>query len=144
MTDDKNATRDAAIEAADIAEQTADLQELFANGPIQFTMEDADGNELECTVLYAFNSAHNGKDYMVYTIGQAGDGEQEVSAAIFDPKSMKDMVDGNGGSLELQPLTTDVEWAIVADTLKQISGEDVDVNSADVLEDESVQLNVTD
>ncbi len=114
-------------------DQNKDAQiTLPENEGITFTFEDEDGNEVECRVLYFFHSEHNDKHYMVYSTGVVGEDGEEVSAAKYDPDAMAAMAAGEDVDVALEPLTTDIEWAIVADTLKRVAPEGTDVDAADV------------
>lgn len=108
---------------------------------ISFTFLDDDGNEVECRVLYTFHAEHNDKHYLVYTTGVVGDDGEEVSAARFDPEALAAMLHGEDVEVSLEPLTEDIEWAIVADTLKQVAPEGVEVDDSDVASD-AVDLQV--
>lgn len=102
------------------------------NEGITFAFEDEEGNEIECRVLYFFHAEHNDKDYMVYTTGVVGDEGEEVSAARCDLAAIEAMARGEDVEVSLEPLTTDIEWAIVADTLKRMAPDGVEVNDSEV------------
>lgn len=105
-----------------------------ANG-ITFAYVDETGNEVECRVLYFFHAEHNNKHYMVYTTGVVGEDGEEVSAARIDPVAFDALMAGEEADLALEPLTEDIEWAIVADTLKRVVDDDIQVDSSEVVAD---------
>lgn len=88
--------------------------------PLQFTIMDDAGNEVECTVLYMFHSDHNGKDYLVYTTGVVEDDAQEVSAVIYHPEELAAFANGEDVEVTFDPITSELEWALVADSMKQV------------------------
>lgn len=108
------------------------------DGGISFTILDDDGNEVECQVLYLFHTDYNDKHYMVYTTGVVTDEGEEISAVRYDPEALDAMVRGEDVDVTLEPLTEDIEWALVADTLKQFAP-DVPVDDSEVAV-EGVQL----
>lgn len=113
---------------------------------IQFTILDENGAELECTVLYFMTADFNGKTYMVYTVAEPGEEPEEVSAAICSPEVVKALTEGAEGDLDLdlQPLTNDVEWALVADTLRRVAPDGIDINADEVVDESKVQLTSSD
>ena len=81
----------------------------------KFIVLDEEGNEVECEVLFTFNSEETNKDYMVYTDNTTDDdGSVKVYAAIFDPNAEK---------TELIPIETDREWKIIETILESIQEE---------------------
>ncbi len=102
----------------------------------QFVMTDDEGNEVTCTVLYMFHSDHNDKDYLVYTTGVVEDDAQEVSAVIYDPQELAAAVNGEDVEVTFKPLTTELEWALVADSMKQVIPDGVNVIASDVVSDD--------
>ncbi len=104
--------------------QTADLT---------LTFEDDEGNPVQCTILYTFHAEHNDKHYMVYTTGVVSDEGEEVSEAKYDPAALEAVLRGEDAEVALEPLTEDIEWAIVADTLKRLVPDGVQVDDVDVV-----------
>ena len=120
---------------ADEKDVNVEISEPESEG-ISFAYVDEDGNEVECRVLYFFHAEHNDKDYMVYTTGVVGEQGEEVSAARFDPAAFEAMSRGEEVDVELQPLTEEFEWAIVADTLKRLVPDGTEVDGSGVVSDD--------
>ena len=59
----------------------------MANENLSFTVINSDGFEVECEVLFTFESEETGKNYIVYTDNTVDeDGNTKVYASIYDPK----------------------------------------------------------
>lgn len=86
-----------------------------------FSVFDEDGNEIECEVLFIFESEETGKNYIVYTDNtQDDDGSTKVFASTYDP---------NMNEMALGPIETDKEWAIIETILTELQAESsVDLN----------------
>ena len=81
----------------------------------KFTLIDDEGKELECEILFTFNSEETKKDYMVYTDNTTDeDGNVKVYASIYNP---------NDSKTELIPIETDREWKIIETILDSIQRE---------------------
>ena len=65
----------------------------------------ADGNELECEILHAFESVATGKNYLVYTDGAT----DENGAVRFFASSYTE----EGEGFVLTPVESDAEWEII-------------------------------
>ncbi len=77
-----------------------------------FTIEDDDGNDMECEVLFAFESEETGKSYMVYTDNTLDDdGFTKVYASVINP---------NEEELELTPVETEEEWAMIEQLIEEM------------------------
>ncbi len=80
-----------------------------------FKVFDDEGKEVECEVLFTFESNETGKNYMVYTDNSEDEeGNTKVYASIYDPEDKE---------MKLQPIETDKEWEIVETILKEIQSE---------------------
>ena len=67
----------------------------------KFTVLDENGNEVECEVLFTFDSEETNKSYIVYTDNTTDEeGNTKVYASIFNPNDEK---------TELIPIETDRE-----------------------------------
>lgn len=78
----------------------------------KFTILNAEGKEVECEVLFTFDSEETGKSYVVYTDNTLDDeGNTEVYASIFDP---------TGTNPGLQPVESDKEWKVIETILSEI------------------------
>lgn len=82
---------------------------------ITFKVKDDQGKEIECEVLFTFESDETKKNYMVYTDYTKDDaGNTKVYASIYDPNDEEPI---------LQPVETDKEWKIIETILEQIQSE---------------------
>lgn len=81
----------------------------------KFTVIDKDGKEVECEVLFTFDSEETGKNYIVYTDNTKDtNGNIRVFASIYDP-SKEDS--------ELLPIKSQKEWKIIETILESIQEE---------------------
>ena len=81
----------------------------------KFTVLDENGNEVECEVLFTFDSDETNKSYIVYTDNTTDEeGNTKVYASIFNPNDEK---------TELIPIETDREWKIIETILETIQEE---------------------
>ena len=75
----------------------------------KFTIKNEMGEEIECEVLFTFDSEETGKSYIAYTDNtKSDDGSTKVYASIYDP---------SGKSSDLLPIETDREWKIIENIL---------------------------
>lgn len=82
---------------------------------ITFKVKDEKGNDVECEVLFTFESDETNKNYMVYTdYTKDEDNNTRVYASIYDPKDEEPI---------LQPIETEKEWKIIETILDQIQEE---------------------
>ena len=80
-----------------------------------FTVVNDEGKEIECEVLFTFESEETKKSYIVYTDNTKDDqGNVKVYASIYDP---------NGEKSELLPVETEREWKIIETILESIQEE---------------------
>lgn len=80
-----------------------------------FKVFDDNGKEIECEVLFTFESEETKKNYMVYTDNTKDEeGNIKVYAAIYEPD--KD-------ETKLEPITSDHEWAIIEKILEELQEE---------------------
>lgn len=80
-----------------------------------FKVIGEDGKEIECEVLFTFDSEETKKSYMVYTDNTTDeDGNVRVYASIYDP---------NAENTELMPIESEREWKIVETILESIQEE---------------------
>lgn len=80
-----------------------------------FTVINDEGKEVECEVLFTFESEETKKNYIVYTDNTTDkDGNVKVYASIYDP---------NGENTELKAIETDREWKIIETILESIQEE---------------------
>jgi len=77
-----------------------------------FKLFDDNGKEVECEVLFTFESNETGKNYMVYTDNTIDEeGNTKVYASIYNPDEDEQ---------KLLPIETDKEWKIIEEILNQI------------------------
>lgn len=82
---------------------------------MKFKVIDANGKEIECEVLFTFESDETNKNYIVYTDNTTDEEENtKVYASIYTP---------NSEDLNLQPIETDKEWKIIEVILNEIQDE---------------------
>ncbi len=82
---------------------------------MSFTVEDDNGNEMECEVLFTFECEENGKTYMVYTDNTLDeDGFTKVYASTVNPEEEE---------LKLEPVETEEEWAMIEQMLEEMQEE---------------------
>ena len=82
---------------------------------MKFKVIDDKGNEIECEVLFTFESDETGKNYIVYTDNTADDqGNTKVYASIYTP---------NEENLNLTAIETEKEWKIIETILNELQEE---------------------
>lgn len=80
-----------------------------------FKVLGEDGKELDCEVLFTFESDETNKKYMVYTDNTLDEqNNTKVYAAIYNPE---------GEGVNLTPIETEKEWKIVETILEEVQAE---------------------
>jgi len=80
-----------------------------------FKVFDDNGKEIECEVLFTFESEETKKNYMVYTDNTKDEeGNTKVYAAIYNPDE---------DETKLSPIESDHEWAIIEKILDELQEE---------------------
>ena len=80
-----------------------------------FKVMDDNGKEIECEVLFTFESEETKKNYIVYTDNTTDDeGNTKVYASVYNP---------NEAETKLLPIETDKEWKIIETILEEIQSE---------------------
>lgn len=80
-----------------------------------FTIINKDGVEIDCEVLFTFESEETKKNYIVYTDNTKDEeGNIKVYASIYDPEKENN---------ELMPIETDREWRVIETILDSIQEE---------------------
>ena len=80
-----------------------------------FKVFDDNGKEVECEVLFTFESEETKKNYMVYTDNTKDEqGNVKVYAAIYEPDQ---------DETKLEPITSDHEWKIIEKILEELQEE---------------------
>ena len=82
---------------------------------MKFKVIDDKGKEIECEVLFTFESDETGKNYIVYTDNTTdGQGNTKVYASIYTP---------NEENLNLTAIETEKEWKIIETILNELQEE---------------------
>ena len=82
------------------------------NEKMTFKVFDDAGKEIECEVLFTFDSDETKKSYIVYTDNTKDEvGNIKVYASVFDP---------TGASSALLPVETEKEWLVIENILASI------------------------
>ena len=77
-----------------------------------FKIMSDDGKEIECEVLFTFESDETKKNYIVYTDNTLDEqGNTKVYASIYNP---------NEENTNLIPIETDKEWKIIETILDEL------------------------
>jgi uncharacterized protein YrzB (UPF0473 family) len=80
-----------------------------------FKVIDDEGKEIECEVLFTFESDETGKNYIVYTDNtQDEEGNTKVYASIYNPDE---------DETKLIPIESDKEWKIIETILDELQKE---------------------
>ena len=80
-----------------------------------FKVMNDEGKEVECEVLFTFESEETKKNYIVYTDNTTDEeGNTKVYASIYNP---------NEAETKLLPIETDKEWKIIETILEEIQTE---------------------
>ena len=68
--------------------------------------------EIECEILFTFDSEETKKSYIVYTDNSTDeDGSIRVYASVFDP---------TGNNPDLLPIETEKEWLVIENILASV------------------------
>lgn len=77
-----------------------------------FKVKDENGKDVDCEVLFTFESEETNKNYMVYTDNTTDEeGNVKVYASIYNPELEPTI---------LEPIETEKEWKIVETILDEI------------------------
>lgn len=77
-----------------------------------FTIINDEGKEVECEVLFTFDSDETKKSYIVYTDNTTDeDGSTKVYASVYDP---------TGANPALLPIETEKEWLVIENILSSV------------------------
>ena len=80
-----------------------------------FKVFNDEGKEVECEVLFTFESDETKKNYIVYTDNTIDEeGNTKVYASIYNPDE---------DETKLLPIETDKEWKIIETILEEIQNE---------------------
>lgn len=77
-----------------------------------FTIINENGKEVECEILFTFDSDETKKSYIVYTDNTLDDdGSTKVYASVYDP---------TGQDSSLLPIETEKEWLVIENILSSV------------------------
>lgn len=77
-----------------------------------FTVINDEGKEVQCEVLFTFDSDETGKHYIIYTDNTTDEeGNTKVYASTFDPEKE---------ASDLGPIETEKEWKIIETILENL------------------------
>ena len=80
-----------------------------------FKVINDEGKEIECEVLFTFESDETKKNYIVYTDNTVDEeGNTKVYASIYNPDQ---------DETKLLPIETDKEWKIIETILEELQNE---------------------
>ena len=87
----------------------------MSNEKMSVKVIDEKGNEIECEVLFTFESDETGKNYIVYTDNTTDEvGNTKVYASIYNPDEE---------NLKLTAIETEKEWKIIETILDELQKE---------------------
>lgn len=79
---------------------------------MKFTVTNEEGKEIECEVLFTFESEETNKNYIVYTDHtQDEQGNTKVYASVYNPDEE---------TTTLLPIETEKEWTIIETILQEL------------------------
>lgn len=77
-----------------------------------FTIINDEGKEVECEILFTFDSDETKKSYIVYTDNTLDEtGSTKVYASVYDP---------TGQNPALLPIETEKEWLVIENILSSV------------------------
>ncbi|MBQ9318695.1 MAG: DUF1292 domain-containing protein [Bacilli bacterium] len=80
-----------------------------------FKVTNDEGKEVECEVLFTFESDETKKNYIVYTDNTIDqEGNTKVYASIYNPEEVE---------TKLLPIETEKEWKIIETILEELQNE---------------------
>lgn len=88
---------------------------MMSDERMTFKVKDNNGNDVECEVLFTFESEETNKNYMVYTDNTTDEeGNVKVYASIYQPDQEPTV---------LEPIETEKEWKIIETILDEIQAQ---------------------
>ena len=85
---------------------------------LTFKVIDDNGKEIECEILFTFESDETGKNYIVYTDNTKDEnGNTKVYASTFNP---------NEPEIKLTAIETEKEWKIIETILEELQASAVE------------------
>lgn len=84
---------------------------------LTFKVLNDEGQEVECEVLFTFESNETGKNYIVYTDNTLDeDGDTKVYASVYEPED---------DDTKLLPIETEKEWEIIQTILEKLQNDEL-------------------
>lgn len=84
----------------------------------KFKVVNNEGKEIECEILFTFDSDETKKSYVVYTDNTKDEsGNFRVYASIYNPD------DADNGSTKLEPIESEKEWKVIESILEELQTE---------------------
>lgn len=88
---------------------------MMSDERMTFKVKDNNGKDVECEVLFTFESEETNKNYMVYTDNTTDEeGNVKVYASIYQPDQEPTV---------LEPIETEKEWKIIETILDEIQAQ---------------------
>lgn len=85
---------------------------MYSDERMTFKVKNEQGKEVECEVLFTFESEETNKNYMVYTDNTTDDGgNTKVYASVYKPGEETTV---------LEPIETEKEWKIIEKILEEL------------------------
>lgn len=85
---------------------------MYSDEKMTFKVKNEEGKEIECEVLFTFESDETHKNYMVYTDNTKDEaGNTKVYASIYKPGEE---------TTTLEPIETEKEWKIIEKILEEL------------------------
>lgn len=89
-----------------------------------FTIVNDKGEEIECEILFTFDSDETKKSYIVYTDNTVDEtGSTKVYASVYDP---------TGQTSALMPIESEKEWLVIENILSSVQQKIDEAESAAV------------
>lgn len=86
---------------------------MYSDERMTFKVTNNEGKEVECEVLFTFESEETGKSYMVYTDNTKDEaGNTRVYASTYKQ--------GEENMTALEPIETEKEWKIIDKILEEL------------------------
>ena len=90
-------------------------RKIMKEETMTFKVINDEGKEIECEVLFTFESDETKKNYIVYTDNTIDEeGNTKVYASIYNPDQ---------DETKLLPIETDKEWKIIETILEELQNE---------------------
>ena len=93
------------------------------NEELSFVTFNAEGERMECDVLFMFESL-DGRNFIVYTDNTLAEtGELRVYASLYNPEELEPSSNEEEARLILEPITEQSDWDIVNEILREMASQ---------------------